>query len=80
MRKDKAGKVVAPYNYRNWYAELCGDTDDTGGFYIFLWKDKEQKTSVEGYNHLLFWDITEEDVNKQLSEFYIEIEWDNFSA
>ena len=73
----KSGKVKKPYNYINWYAEILGNADDTGGFRIMIWKEKEQKDSIENYNHLHFWDITEEGVYKQLKEFYIEIEWDD---
>ena len=72
----KSGCVKTPYKYRNWYAEICGDTNDTGGFHLLLAKATEQN-NVEGYNYLHFWDVTEKAVYKQLQELYIEIEWND---
>jgi hypothetical protein len=73
----KSGKVKAPYNYREWYAEIVGNTNDTGGFHLMFWKKKEQSKSIEGYNYLHFWGITKEDVYEQLKALYIEVEWDD---
>jgi|GEM_PF-3674790 len=66
----KSGSVKMPFKYRAWYAEIYGNTEDTGGFYVILQKDKE---SSEG--QLLFWDVTEEGAYKQLAESNIEVEW-----
>ena len=65
--------VRTPYNYRTWYAEMLG-LGGTGGFHLFLMKDREQQ-NVEYYNYMHFWDVTEEDLYKQLEELFIEIEW-----
>jgi len=63
----KVGKVVAPYMYRGWDAEIYGRSDDTGGFYVFLWKD--------GCADLDFWDVSYDGVCGQLCDCGIEVEW-----
>ena len=69
MRIDKEGKVKKPFEYKHWYAEMTGNTDDTGGFYVILCKNRESK------HELLFWDVTTEGIDSQLEEKGIDIEW-----
>ncbi|MEQ2498663.1 hypothetical protein [Enterocloster bolteae] len=45
---------------------ICGDSDDTGGFYLIIFHDKEQ---------LLYWDITEAGILQQIINDDFEIEW-----
>ena len=78
LRIDKIGTVTAPCNYRNWYAEITGDTDYTTGFHLILMKERYQ-VNIENYNYLHFWDVSEEDVYRQLDEHYIVIDWDVYS-
>lgn len=46
-------KLIAPYKQIG----ICGDSDDTGGFYLIIFHDKEQ---------LLYWDITEAGILQQI--------------
>ena len=66
MHIEKSGKVILPHQYRNWQVEICGDSDDTGGFYLIISHDKEQ---------LLYWDTTEAGILQQISNGGLEIEW-----
>lgn len=36
MNADNYGFVIQPKKYLMWNAELIGNTDDTGGIYVFL--------------------------------------------
>ncbi|RGZ01613.1 hypothetical protein [Clostridium sp. AM58-1XD] len=66
MHIEKSGKVKLPHQYRNWEVEICGDSDDTGGFYLIIFHDKEQ---------LLYWDTTEAGILQQIINDDFEIEW-----
>ena len=56
------GNDIAPYKQIG----ICGDSDDTGGFYLIIFHDKEQ---------LLYWDITEAGILQQIINDDFEIEW-----
>ena len=55
-------KLIAPYKQIG----ICGDSDDTGEFYLIIFHDKEQ---------LLYWDITEAGILQQIINDDFEIEW-----
>ena len=68
MLISRSGKVIKPSCYKGWYAEITGDSDDTGGFYIFIF-DSENKTKF------CYWDISEALVYEQIKQDKFEIEW-----
>ncbi|EHQ6865734.1 TPA: hypothetical protein ACSY4D_12770 [Listeria monocytogenes] len=46
MKIDNQGYVVRPQNYYMWYAELTGNTDDTGGIYVFIFPPNNEARSI----------------------------------
>lgn len=66
MHIGKCGKVRNPYQYKDWQAEISGDTEDTGGFYLILFQEDKQ---------ILYWEPTEEKIYQQVKKDGFEIEW-----
>ena len=61
----RMGKLSFQYQYRH-LSLIHIYSDDTGGFYLIIFHDKEQ---------LLYWDITEAGILQQIINDDFEIEW-----
>lgn len=70
MNVDNHGFVIQPEKYQMWSAELTGNTDDTGGIYVFLFAPDNKKHSIS------FWDTNMAGVLQQLEEKHIVIAWE----
>lgn len=70
MNVDNQGFVIEPQSYFMWSVELTGDTDDSGGIYIFLFAP-DNKT-----HFISFWDTNINGVLQQLEEQNIIIVWE----
>ncbi|EJO7005844.1 hypothetical protein NRU72_000656 [Listeria monocytogenes] len=70
MKIDNQGYVVRPQNYYMWYAELTGNTDDTGGIYVFILPPNNEARSIS------FWDTNLNGVLQQLEGQNIVITWE----
>ena len=68
MLISRSGKVIKPSCYKAWYAEITGNSADTGGFYIFIF-DPDNKTKF------CYWDVSEALVYEQLKLDKFEIKW-----
>ena len=68
MLISRNGKVTKPLCYKGWYAEITGNSNDTGGFYIFIF-DSDKKTKF------CYWDVSEALVYEQIKQDKFEIEW-----
>jgi hypothetical protein len=68
----KWGKVFDDGKYFGWYVLIDNNTHgSTGGYYIYLVKDPEDKNS-EGYDN---WVENEEFLNQFMDNNYFQIDW-----
>lgn len=70
MNVDNHGFVMQPKKYQMWSVELTGNTDDTGGIYVFLFAPDNKKYSIS------FQDANMDGVLQQLEEQHIVIAWE----
>ncbi len=68
---DKTGLIIKGDN-TGWYVKLEDDTENTGGFYIYQFKENNEN-STEGFDN---WMETKEDVIGYFEESNWEIKWD----
>lgn len=59
MNVDNHGFVMQPKKYQMWSAELTGNTDDTGGIYVFLLRRRERLHRLNQLSISLSRDTTE---------------------
>lgn len=70
MNVHNQGYVVQTQDYNMWNVELTGDTDDTGGIYVFIFPPDNKTRSIS------YWDTGINGVLQQLEEENIVIVWE----